>query len=89
MLTIRVQRYSSDMQLVTNATIDGTAPARPGLVVPTTSCTRRLFKKITWKGKPFAGAKVDGHSVIVPDFGRVFFGELLIASSERRMTGAI
>jgi hypothetical protein len=77
---------SFGMHLVPDATIDGTAPARPGLVMRDGVIYTTIVQEITWKGKPFPGAKIDGHSVIVPDFGRVFFGELLIASSERRMT---
>jgi hypothetical protein len=46
-----------------------------------------IVSEIKWAtGKGYPGAKIDGHSVIVPEFGRIFFGELFIASSERRMT---
>jgi hypothetical protein len=45
-----------------------------------------IVREIRWEGRPYPGAKIDGHSVIVPDFGTVYFGELFVASSERRLT---
>jgi hypothetical protein len=45
-----------------------------------------IVREIRWEGRPYPGAKIDGHSVIVPDFGTVYFGELFVHSSERRMT---
>ena len=31
-----------------------------------------------------AGAEIDENSVVVPEFGTIFFGEILITASERR-----
>jgi hypothetical protein len=45
-----------------------------------------IVKKLRWKGKPFPGAQIDHHSVSVPKFGRIFFGELLLADRSRRLT---
>ena len=45
-----------------------------------------IVESITWTGKPFPGATIDGHVVTVPDFGKIFFGELLVGGSERRLT---
>ena len=50
------------------------------------SSTRRSFARSSGRARPFPGAKIDEHSVIVPDFGTIFFGELLISAFERRLT---
>jgi hypothetical protein len=39
-----------------------------------------------WADKPYPGAKIDGNSVIVPDLGTIFFGEIFISAQERRLT---
>jgi hypothetical protein len=77
---------SFGVHLVPNATIEGQTLPRPGLVTRYGVIYTTIVAEIRWAGRPFPGAKIDGHSVIVPNFGRIFFGELLIASSERRMT---
>ena len=45
-----------------------------------------IVNKLRWKGKPFPGAHIDHNSVKIPRFGRIFFGELLIAEASRRLT---
>jgi hypothetical protein len=45
-----------------------------------------IVKGITWDGDPFPGAQIDHNTVTIPEFGRVFFGELLISRYERRLT---
>ena len=45
-----------------------------------------IVKSITWEGQPFAGATIDNNVVIVPNFGKIFFGELLITERSRRLT---
>jgi hypothetical protein len=77
---------SNGNHLVTGATIDGQSTGRPGLVARYGVIYTTIVKEIRWDGKPFPGAKIDGHSVIVPELGTVFFGELFIASAERRLT---
>jgi hypothetical protein len=71
--------------LVANATIEG-HPRRQGLVSHGGVIYTTIVEKIAWKGKPFPGATIDGHTVKVPEFGTLYFGELLIASAERRLT---
>jgi len=73
------------MHLALNATIEG-QPRRAGLVSRSGVIYTTIVEKIEWKGKPFPGATIDGHTVTVPEFGTIYFGELLIASSERRLT---
>jgi hypothetical protein len=77
---------SNGNHLVTGATIDGQSTGRPGLVARYGVIYTTIVEEIRWDGKPFPGAKIDGHSVIVPELGTVFFGELLIAGAERRLT---
>lgn len=45
-----------------------------------------LVRKIDWDGPPNLDAQIDEHTVIVKDFGRIFFGEVLIQSTARRVT---
>jgi hypothetical protein len=45
-----------------------------------------LVNKLRWKRKPFPGAQIDHHSVRVPKFGQIFFGELLLDDRSRRLT---
>jgi hypothetical protein len=45
-----------------------------------------IVKSIKWAGEPFPGAKIDHNMVTIPDFGRLFFGELLISRYDRRLT---
>jgi hypothetical protein len=45
-----------------------------------------VVKTIRWDGAPYPGAQIDHHTVVVPNFGRIFFGELLIKTDERRLT---
>ena len=72
---------------VTGATIEGRQPdGRPGLVQRDGVIYATIVKELKWEGKPPTDARIDGHSVIVKNFGTVYFGELLISKSERRLT---
>jgi hypothetical protein len=80
-----VSNYGS--HFATGATVEGQYPTgRPGLLRRDSVIYATIVKEIRWEGKPFPGAKIDGNSVIVPDFGTVYFGELLIGGAERRLT---
>jgi hypothetical protein len=61
---------------------------RTGLIVRNGIIYTTIVQSIRWAGKPFPGATIDGHVVTVPDFGKVYFGELLVGGSERRLTMA-
>jgi hypothetical protein len=78
-----VRAYGQHM--VTSATIEG-QPRRPGLISRNGTVYATIVEKIAWKGKPYPGATIDGHTVTVPEFGTIYFGELLIMSAERRLT---
>jgi hypothetical protein len=45
-----------------------------------------IVKSIRWDGAPFPASEIDHNVVTLPDFGRVFFGELLISRDSRRLT---
>jgi hypothetical protein len=45
-----------------------------------------IVKSIRWVGKPFPKSEIHDNMVVLPTFGRVFFGELLIAEYSRRLT---
>lgn len=45
-----------------------------------------IVRSLRWDGAPYPGAQLDQHSVAVPDLGRIFFGEMLIDASLRRLT---
>lgn len=78
-----MSRYG--VHFVPNATVKGQA-RRAGLIVRNGIIYTTIVQSIKWTGKPFPGATIDGHVVTVPDFGRIFFGELLVGGSERRLT---
>jgi len=73
-------------QFVAGAAVEGQTPSRAGIVQRYGVIYTTIVKELRWEGKPYPGAKIDGHTVVVPDFGTVFFGELLIGGSERRLT---
>jgi len=61
------------------------APAATTLqTYPTVYAT--IVKSIKWAGDPYPGATIEQHVVTVPDFGKIFFGELLITGQSRRLT---
>jgi hypothetical protein len=65
--------------------LDGSAP--PPATFPeangTVKCT--IVKNISWDGTPHPTATIEGHVVRVPNFGRIYFGELFITAQSRRL----
>jgi hypothetical protein len=46
-----------------------------------------IVRSIRWDGPALPNSRIDGNSVTIePDFGRIFFGELLISAYSRRLT---
>lgn len=45
-----------------------------------------IVEKMEWEGRPHPNATIDGNFLYVPDFGRVYFGELFLSHSSRRLT---
>ena len=60
--------------------------AAPGLIEARGTCYGSIVKSIRWRGKSYPGATIDDHTVHVPDFGRIYFGEILIKNDTRRLT---
>jgi len=50
----------------------------------TVKCT--IVKEMHWDGAPHPTATIHGHVVRVPDFGKIYFGELYITGESRRLT---
>jgi hypothetical protein len=77
---------ASRRSLALTTTVEGQGSTRPRLVSSQDIIYTTVVREIRWTGKPFPGAKIDEHTVVVPDFGRIFFGELLVSTMERRLT---
>jgi hypothetical protein len=45
-----------------------------------------IVNEVRWAKKEHPTAKIDHHTVMIPDWGTVFFGEALITSNSRRVT---
>jgi hypothetical protein len=45
-----------------------------------------IVRDIRWIDEEPSFAKIDGHTVVVDDFGTIYFGEILIRSSSRRLS---
>jgi len=45
-----------------------------------------IVRSIKWAGEPYPRATIEQNVVTVPEFGRIFFGELLITDLSRRLT---
>jgi hypothetical protein len=45
-----------------------------------------IVKSLKWAGDPIPGVTFDQNTCFVPEFGKIFFGELLISSFSRRLT---
>ena len=47
-------------------------------------CT--LVKSIAWDGTPHPTAQIHGHVIEVPNFGKIYFGEMFLCAESRRIT---
>jgi hypothetical protein len=45
-----------------------------------------VVHELTWAGAEPSYARIEGHTVVVRDFGRIFFGEFLVGAAARRLT---
>jgi hypothetical protein len=62
------------------------APAPSRLLQSYGTTYATIVRSIKWAGAPYPGATIKQHAVTVPDFGKIFFGELLITDQSRRLT---
>jgi hypothetical protein len=65
---------------------DGKTPAFRKLIQTGGTIYATIVKSIRWDGKPFPKSEIHDNMVVLPTFGRVFFGELLISEASRRLT---
>lgn len=70
---------------MTTTVNDRPAPANGRLITCHDTIFATIVKSIRWDGDPFPGATIDHNLVVVPNFGRIYFGELLICSRSRRL----
>jgi hypothetical protein len=45
-----------------------------------------IVQSLEWVGKPHPTATIHGHVVEVPNFGKLYFGEMFITGDSRRLT---
>jgi hypothetical protein len=62
------------------------APAFRKLVRAGNTVYATIVKSIRWDGKPFPKSEIHDNMVVLPEFGRAYFGELLISEQSRRLT---
>jgi hypothetical protein len=80
-----VKKYGAHFFMDTD--IEGWPASRGGRLVPRRDWIySTIVKKIAWADRRNPDAQIEHHSVVVKDFGRIFFGELFISSSSRRLT---
>jgi hypothetical protein len=79
-------RESGDCLFMTSTVAGAPAPTAARLVHGCGTTYATIVRAIAWAGDPYPGAHIDHHSVVVPNFGRIFFGELLITDISRRLT---
>ena len=73
--------------LLMNTPIEGPIASPVGELVESSGIIyATIVKSLRWAGKPYPGAEIEHHSIKVPDFGRIFFGEIFIGRKWRRLT---
>lgn len=79
---------SGDSLYMRTARKGETAPPPAGRLIVDSYGTiyATVVRSIRWDGAPFPGAEIERNYVSIPDFGRIFFGELLINTDYRRLT---
>ena len=50
----------------------------------TVKCT--IVQSLEWDGPKHKDAQIHGHVVVVPNFGKIYFGELFVTGNARRLT---
>jgi len=69
--------------------VDRRSPPQHGrLVTSPHGIHGTIVKALRWKDGGLPGAEIDHNSVKVPNFGTIFFGELMIGDRSRRLTMA-
>jgi len=79
---------SGDALYMRTARKGETAPPPAGRLIVDSYGTiyATVVRSIRWDGAPFPGAEIERNYVSIPNFGRIFFGELLLSQHCRRLT---
>ena len=72
--------------LLTRATAVAGQPRGKGLIEVRGTCHGTIVKSIRWRGKPYPESTIDENKVHIPNFGWIYFGEILIRNDSRRLT---
>jgi hypothetical protein len=73
--------------LYMTSTYEGQAAPPPGRLIERNCIIyATIVRSLKWAADPHPTAKIDGNTIVVPDLGRVFIGEMLITGSSRRLT---
>ena len=76
----------SGNSLFMKASVGGAPPPHGRLVHSCGTTYATIVKSIRWAAAPYPGATIEQNLVTVPDFGQMFFGELLVTDLSRRLT---
>ncbi|MGE5243765.1 MAG: hypothetical protein ACM3SQ_06030 [Betaproteobacteria bacterium] len=72
--------------LFMQAGFEGRAVPPGGRIIRSEYVHATIVRSVRWDGDPFPGSRIDHNLVIVPNLGRLYFGELLITASSKRLT---
>jgi hypothetical protein len=45
-----------------------------------------VVRRLKWRDREYPASKIDAHSLEIPELGKIFFGEIFVASHFRRLT---
>jgi hypothetical protein len=79
-------RESGDLLYLTSPAAGVAAPPTGRLQYGCGTIYATIVKAIKWAGEPVAGVAIEQNALVVPEFGKIFFGELLITDMSRRLT---
>ncbi|MCU1237243.1 MAG: hypothetical protein JWP63_5210 [Candidatus Solibacter sp.] len=74
------------MFLPANAEANAEANDATGFPIAKGAVRCTIVKKIEWEGAPVPKVEIHGHVVYIPDFGKVYFGEMFITGHSRRLS---
>jgi hypothetical protein len=72
--------------LMTSGIAGRPEPGRPRLIAEGGTVYATIVSSLKWKKRPHPEAQIAGHTVVVPEFGRIYFGEIFITDVSRRLT---
>jgi len=74
-------------QFLMQATVAGRARRYAGHAIKDSGRVHAtIVKTIKWTGTPYPGAEIDHHTVTIPKFGTIFFGEIVLSDLYRRLS---